>query len=318
MHRIKLLIGVALAANLLACGGDGGGQSASTSASSAASSSSGGGQPATESLDLSLTTGEFDAPPGDSFECFYFDTITDKEMSVSSAVGKQGPGGHHIVVYYTDIMRKAGHHPCDEAEMVSWHQIAATGNEAGNQGLIDLPEGLALHVPSGKQIVLQSHYINTTGVTAKVSDSVTVHGVLPSSVKAYVNQFVVTDAGFNVPPQGTLTHTTTCTVKRDLDTVLLLGHMHEHGKHYTLERLVGDTAEAIYDQEWRPEYTSHPPVVRHSMEQPLTLHPGDKLRQTCTWDNTTAAPLLFPREMCVAFFYYFPDVGGLQCDLDTP
>lgn len=318
MHRNALFILLPLAGVLLGCGGGGGGEQGATPGATTSSSSSSGADPSAESLDLSLTTGEFDAPPGDSFECFYFDKVTDKEMSLASALGKQGPGGHHIVVYYTDVHRKPGHHPCDDAEMVSWHQVAASGNEGTGAGTIDLPDGLANRVPAGKQIVLQSHYINTTGVTQKVNDSITVHGVPPSSVKAYVNQFVVVDAGFSVPAQGTQTHTTTCMVPRDLDTVLMLGHMHEHGKHYKLEHLVGDAFETLYDEDWTPEYTSHPPVIRHTMEQPLVLTKGEKLRQTCTWDNTTAAPLLFPREMCVAFFYYFPDAGGLECELDKP
>jgi hypothetical protein len=30
---------------------------------------------------------------------------------------------------------------------------------------------------------------------------------------------------------------------------------------------------------------------------------GDKVRLTCAWDNTSAEPIGFPREMCIFFGY---------------
>lgn len=307
---------VALSWNLSGCG------SADDPKASAPPPDSTGtpGAAPTNPHDLTFKTGEFEVPAGDSFECFYTDTITDKELSVISATGEQGPGGHHVVAYYTDTPRTPTHHPCEDDEMVSWHQIVGSGGDDKNsaEGLIALPEGLAVRVPAGKQLVIQTHYINTTGAEQKVSDAITMHTVEPEAVKAYANYFVMVDARFEVPPQGTFTSTSTCTLTRDFDTVLLLGHMHEHGKHYKLELLDGDVAETLYERDWQPSYASHPPTESHSMGEPLTLRKGTRLRQTCDWDNTTADPLIFPREMCVAFFYYFPDAGQIECELDTP
>ena len=69
----------------------------------------------------------------------------------------------------------------------------------------------------------------------------------------------------------------------------------------------------LYDHDWNPVFTSHPPVDKFDPETPFVLKAGMKLRQTCTWDNTTDTPLLFPHEMCVSFAYYYPDRGALQC-----
>jgi hypothetical protein len=306
----------ALSWGLMGCGGA---EAPDDNASSSSSSGASGGEnPSSSSLDVTLKTGDFEVPPGDSFECFYTDVTTDKELSVVSATGHQGPGGHHIVAYYTDVSRAATHHPCEDAEMVSWHQVAGGNVDTSVEGLVELPEGLAVKVPAGKQLVVQAHYINTSGAAQMVNDAITIHVVKPEEVKAYANYFVAIDGSFEVPPQGSFTRTSTCTVGRDLTTVLLLGHMHEWGKHYKLERLDGDAAETLYETEWVPTYTSHPPVKRYTMDQPLTLKQGTKLRQTCEWNNTTADTLLFPREMCIAFFYYFPDVGALECEMEMP
>lgn len=266
---------------------------------------------------LSFTTGEFEAPPGDSFECFYTDTFTDREINVWGANGQQGLGGHHILVYYTDVPRDPQHHPCDDAEMVSWHQISGSGGQDNPaEGAIALPEGFALKVPAGKQLVLQAHYINTTGAPQKVNDQVKLFLMDAADVESYVNYYTVVDQGFEVAPLSKLERSSVCTVERDFDMLLSLGHMHEYGTHYKMEIIddKGGMKEMIRDEAWREEFVSHAPVTYYPKDKPLHLAKGTRLRQTCTWNNTTADPLLFPREMCVGFFYYFPDAGELNCE----
>ena len=43
---------------------------------------------------------EFAIPVGESFQCFYSDVITDKELSVVNAAGVQVEGGHHLSLYF--------------------------------------------------------------------------------------------------------------------------------------------------------------------------------------------------------------------------
>lgn len=277
------------------------------------------GTPGENANTLTVKTGEFQAPAGDSFECFYTDTVTDRELSTTHSTGTQGPGGHHVTIYYTDTPRKAQHHPCTDAEMASWHQVGAAANDtAGAEGLVALPPGLAIKIAAGKQIVVQAHYINTTGAPETVNDSITLHTVDPKDVKAYANYYVMNNDQFEVPPQGTLTSQRTCTMNTDLDTVVLLGHMHEAGRHFKLERAEaeGKPYETLYDHDWEEQYTSHPPVLTYTMEKPLHFAKGTKLRTTCTWDNSKSDPTIFPNEMCIAFMYYFPDAGEQYCTLD--
>jgi hypothetical protein len=276
--------------------------------------------PPGEQVDTSLLTfrtGEFEIPAGDSFECFYTDTFTDKELAVTSAKGNQGPGGHHIVAYWTDVTRDPQHHPCTDDEMVTWHQIAGASGDGGAEGLIGLPDGLAIKVPEGKQLVLQSHYINTTGAPMVVDDEVSLKTVQPDEVEEYANYFVVLDDQFEIPPSAQHESRTICTLTRDFDVVLLLGHMHELGTSYKLEILdEAGAAETLYEQAWEASYASHPPVTNYSRAEPLRLTQGTRLRQTCNWNNDTPDVTLFPREMCLAFFYYYPDAGELICEVE--
>jgi hypothetical protein len=304
-HRIFALL--ACSALLGGCGGEETEAAATT------------GTPGEALNELTLKTGEFTAPAGDSFECFYTDTITDKELSVDFATAVQGPGGHHVLVYYIDSKRTAEHHPCTDTEMTSWHQIIGGGQKGAMvEGQGALPPGLAMKVPAGKQLVVQTHYINTTGASETVNDSITVRLVDPKNVKAYANYHLMLDDGFEVPPQAKASSQRTCTVDRDLDMVVLLGHMHEAGKHFKLETAdsEGQPFTTLYEHDWSPASVSHPPLLNYTMEKPLHFQKGTKLRQTCTWDNTSTQPLLFPNEMCLSFMYYYPDQGELNCAMD--
>jgi hypothetical protein len=268
---------------------------------------------------LSLKLAPFDVPPGESFICVYTDTITDRELNVVRAKGTQSTGGHHLTLYYVDTPREPHSTPCSgTAEMVDWHFVVGAGGEADDGNLVALAEGLAIKVPPGKQLLLQAHYINTTGATMTVADALDVETVDPSVVKAYASDFVVNDEAFEIQPNAGLTSEMTCVVPQDVKLTLLLGHMHEHGVHYKLDTVdaTGNLINTLYEETWAPSYASHPPILKRTMDDPLIIKAGTRLHQTCTWDNTSPNLLLFPTEMCIAFGYYFPGNGRVLCERD--
>ncbi len=267
---------------------------------------------------LSFTTPKFTVPTGDHFECFYTDTITDRDLAVYDAEGTQVQGGHHITIYYTDIIKDPQHHPCDDAEMADWRQVGGAGNTGEGDADLSLPDGLGLLVPEGVQLVLQSHYIDLSDNPKEVQDTATLLLKDPEEIEHFVNQFLVFDSSFNVAPGESLTKVTTCRVKETVNIVNLVGHMHEWGKEYMLERVdaEGNRIDMIYDAStWHPEFASNPPVQKYTKDEPLVLEAGTLLRQTCTWWNHEDYPLIFPREMCLAFGQYYPDNGEQYCEL---
>ena len=268
----------------------------------------------TKTVGFKFSTGKFDIPSGDSFTCFYTDTVTSKQLNVQYATATQGKGGHHVTVYYTDQKVPVGHHTCDNIEMVGFHQIAGANN--GKEGVIALPDGYATKVPAGKQLVVQSHYIRTEDGPLTVEDGLELQTLEEKDVTAFANSFVMNDGSFSAKPRAMSTSTTECVVPRDFDLLLMLGHMHELGAHYQLERLdaAGKPGEMLYQTDWDPLYSSHPPVTKYDASKPMKLKKGERLRQTCQWKNTGDTEAAFPREMCVMFSYYFPDDGFIVCD----
>jgi hypothetical protein len=298
--RMRRFLPVLAAALLVGCGGD--------------DTEAGSGDKGED--EFTFSTQEFEVPVGDSFTCFYTNTKTDRDLAVFGAVGSQSLGGHHTTVYYVDddAFVEPTFHPCVDAEMVGWRQVAASAGNTGGEPVVELPEGLAMRVPKGKQIVVQSHYINTTGKPAKVQDTITLKLGKPEDVKAFANYWVMVDTDFRVEPNASHTRSSVCEIPQDFQTVALL--MHEWGKRYKLELLDADDEpiETLLENDWQPSYAAQPPILNFAMDKPLLFEKGMRLKQTCTWDNTTAEPLMFPREMCIAFAYYYPDVGQFDCE----
>ena len=267
---------------------------------------------------IEMTTGDFVAPAGESFMCFYTTLTTDQAYMITGASATQGPGGHHILAYYVDTPRQPTAHICNDAEMLNWHIIAGSSGEAAGSAVQYMSDGEALEIPTGKQIVIQSHYINPLGHAETVNDSLSLtigHG----SSYVIANAFTLVDLNFDIPASQSWSHTTTCTVPQDLDLSVILGHMHQYGQHFTLEEQDPgqSTWTTRYDTDWVPAYSSHPPLLKYTLQAPLHLAQNTLLRMTCTWDNTTASPIAFPDEMCVTFAYYFPDVGQGEIDCVT-
>ena len=273
---------------------------------------------------VTIDTGTFEVKTGDNFECFYSSTIADKDWNVARAVATQDAGGHHVTIYWTDQVVAPTHHTCTDDEMLTWHMVAGAGGEAGEsvEGLVRLPEGYVSKVPKGAQIVVQAHYISGTAARRYVRDLAKLYLVPDSRVTAFANIYAINDGSFSVPPRAGAYHTTTCRTERDLSILILLGHMHEYGKHYHLDSIDENdkVIETLYDTDWKPYYVSHPPTLRYEAADPLKIAKGTRLRQTCSWQNDSAATLRFPGEMCTGVMYYFPDVGGgqLDCPADGP
>jgi len=266
---------------------------------------------------LSFEMAAIEVPAGESFTCVYTDVITDRELSVIAATGTQQAGGHHLTLYYVDNPREPHSAPCSgSTEMIDWHFVVGAGGEGNDGAFLDLADGLAIKIPAGKQLLIQAHYINTTGEAMTATDTMEIHTVDPSRVKAYASDFLVFDDSFEIAPNAAEESSMTCLVEEDVQLSILLGHMHEQGAHYKLESVdaEGNALETLYEEAWSPAYASHPPIQRYTMEDPLVIKAGTRLRQTCKWNNTTPDLLLFPTEMCIGFGYYFPGNSRLMCE----
>jgi hypothetical protein len=262
---------------------------------------------------LLVDTGDWEIAGGaETVECFYMEPVLDRDVAVTGGSGMQGEGGHHAILFYTTSPQAAGHHPCTEEEMASFNRLGGGIGEGGDDTYQNLPPGFATRVPAGAQIVAQIHYFNFEGGERTVRDQAWVDVVPLEDVETWVSGFVVYDGVFEVPARSPATHTTTCTVTRDVNILVQFGHMHDWGRSYLLEIAEpgSDVFTTMYEVPvWEETFQFHPPLTRFEPTAPLVIRAGSQLRQTCTWQNDRDTPLLFPTEMCVNFMLYYPDLG---------
>ena len=101
-----------------------------------------------------------------------------------------------------------------------------------------------------------------------------------------------------------------------MDIHLLLGHTHDFGVLFDFELLLPETEpQLLYHATDGSMLRDTPEIIYY--DPPLHLNPGDTIRVTCGWDNTSGHDLSWPEEMCVAFMYYSPGQGFLICDTEN-
>lgn len=181
---------------------------------------------------------------------------------------------------------------------------------------LGLPDGMAVRLPEGQRVILQSHYVNTSPDDILVADAVNVGLVPEDEVETWVGAFVHTNTTFSLPPGESTTITVECTWEDELNLLFLTGHLHEWGSAIKVEHIRGDVTETVYDvPAWDPLYRDAPPYNVYD-EGEYTVQPGDVFRTTCTWFNDLDQALDFPSEMCATAMMAYPSKVPLVCEPD--
>jgi hypothetical protein len=250
-------------------------------------------------------------PPGKDVQTCQFLDVTTEDMYVKAFRSFQGTHGHHLILFSAIIHEDAGNvRDCSTAEdMVRFRPVVSSERFGYEQ----FPEGMAVKVRAGTQLVMQQHYVNTTERPLRVRDVVHITPVPASEVDTLVGFMGLSDITFEFPPSPELqTMVFDCRVPFNTNLLVLGPHMHEWGVHFKTE--IGPEAgpmQAMIDiPQWDAEYRDKPPLLKYTRENAPQLREGDIIRTTCGFKNTRSDSLTFPEEMCATFGYYFPVPEG--------
>lgn len=254
-------------------------------------------------------------PPGeDATFCTYLPIVTEQTLYFRATRGRQMRGGHHIAVFYANAPSDDHTpHVCTNEEMSNYMFAAGAGGEGGQD--TSMPPGVALRIEPGRQIVIQSHYINTSDQPRTVMDMVDIERTTLEESPTVVDSFAIIHSDFSIPPRTQdYVLEKECRLTEPMDIYLLLGHTHENGMLFEVERIPAGatTPELLYHATDGPLLRDNPQIL--TWDTPLRFEAGDVLRMRCGWDNNTGEALEWPSEMCVALMYYGPGRGWLTCD----
>ena len=223
-------------------------------------------------------------------------------------------GSHHALLALASRDRPVDTHACTDDDMTNSRFLAGVGGGDAGGGAFDIPAGIAFRVDGGRQLLVQTHWINATDhpIDGQVAFVIRVQppstSVQPAQLLNWGTSQISIPAGADGSAHGE------CPVGRDLHVFILGGHAHEWGTHVTLGLRPAAAAPAtIYDQAWTPHDTFDPPRTHFDVGAPMDVHAGDVLTADCTYHNSTGATLEFPREMCIGFAFFFPGDAELDC-----
>lgn len=226
-------------------------------------------------------------------------------------------GTHHVSLGFADpgppdgVLASADTSTCTGVTL--GNNLAFVGT-VGTDAL-SMPEGVAVKIPAGKQMLLSLHLLNPTSSTLTGRSGVEAVSADPSRVTHPAELIFAMTQSLTVPP-GKSTQTGTCTMTDDVTLFAVMPHMHLTGVHMTTVAMpaTGNPI-TLLDQDYNFQQQ------RYSLLSPaVPLHKGDKMQVTCSFDNHGATTLTFgesttKNEMCITATYRYPAVAAsLACE----
>lgn len=171
-----------------------------------------------------------------------------------------------------------------------------------------LPPGVALRLPPGAALDLNSHYVNRTDAELPGEVYANLHTVDSSAVQHLAHSLFLSNFEIVLPPRQRTTLSRTFLMSEPVAVFLLTSHMHERGERFVI-RIVGGPrdGEIVFETtSW-----SAPGIV--TFDPPIPLAAGQGLRSEITWNNTTDRTIRFgltsEDEMGIIFGYFYCPAG---------
>jgi hypothetical protein len=212
-------------------------------------------------------------------------------------------GTHHTVLTFGEPDAPDGVVECGSFDN---HEVMAYGTGVGARPFV-FPEGVAVKVPAGKQLLLNLHVFNTgaeplsglSGVRAAPAARGAEAGLTEAEA------VLMGPMDLTIPP-GKQAVEGCCTLRADATLFAVAPHMHQLGTHMlvTAESSAAGT-EILHDApyDFEDQQVSLLPA-------PVSLKKGDRVGVRCDYTNTTQATVKFGEstldEMCFAGIYRYP------------
>jgi hypothetical protein len=216
-------------------------------------------------------------------------------------------GTHHTVLMLGDPDAMDGNVECSSSLIKP--AIYASG--VGTQQL-DFPDGVALHIRPGQQLLLNLHLFNASDAALSGTSGIE---FLPANASDVVHEAGVALAGKTdglTVPIGPSTQTGTCTTPGGLTAFAMAPHMHLLGTHMTVTLNHAGTTQTLLDV----PYTFDNQLF-HSLTPQVVTAAGDQIQVACSYMNTTNNVVTFgestTNEMCFAMTYVYPAPAKPTC-----
>ncbi len=246
-----------------------------------------------------LIEGSWEIPAGTEFyKCARVTLSEDTYISDFKAIGPAGT--HHTVLSVGDPDGPDGISTCDAGKN---HPTMIFGSGIG-PAEFSFPEGVGVKIPAGQQLLLNLHLFN---VSESVITGTSGTQVKFSSADKIIHEAESVLAGsvqISIPPGQAVDVVGNCTAEQDITVISVAPHMHQIGTHMKIEALRADGDMMLSDEPY--DFRDQ----KLYQLEPFTMKQGDKIKVTCSYNNTTDQTVGFGdssnSEMCFGGFYRYP------------
>jgi Copper type II ascorbate-dependent monooxygenase, C-terminal domain len=172
-----------------------------------------------------------------------------------------------------------------------------------------LPDGVAIKLPAGEQIILNLHLFNTSDADIVGTSGIEIERIAEKDVVHEAEVIYAIDFKLNVPP-GSSTTKGTCTVDSDSTVFGTFPHMHKLGTHMKGTAIHGGQPTVFHDLAYSFEQQ-----LNYSVG-PVQLSRNDTVAYECGYTNSGTQTIMFGdssnAEMCVFGMYRYPATGAVS------
>ncbi len=246
-----------------------------------------------------LLDGSWEIPVGTEFyKCVRLTVAEDTYISSFRAIGPVGT--HHTVVSVGPPNAPDGITTCGANDN---HPSMIFGSGIG-PAEFHFPEGVGVKIPAGQQILLNLHLFNASDAPLTGTSGTEVVLTTADKIQHEAESVLAGSVSINLPAGEETEVVGNCTIEQEITVLTVAPHMHQLGTHMKIEALRADgnmvVHDGAYDFEDQKLYTF----------EPFTMQQGDKMKVTCSYNNTTASRVNFGdssnSEMCFGGFYRYP------------
>jgi hypothetical protein len=171
-----------------------------------------------------------------------------------------------------------------------------------------LPEGAAVRLPAGKQLLMQLHLQNATPEPISAKTAMRMKLADPAVETTPAGIWGMDNRAIDIPAQAEKAETAmTCEADRDMDVFGVLGHMHKMG---TQIEVTSNATDTVISEVW--SFADQPILPVN-----VRVSKGDSLTLRCNHANPTMKPIGYgessEQEMCAVVFFYTPYEGLSGC-----
>jgi len=259
-----------------------------------------------------LLTGDWTIPPGaEGYTCVR-KTITE-DLYVNGFEAIIPLGTHHTLLTMGEPNAPDGVTLCNAAEN---RPLSVFGSGVGTDP-INFPDGVALKIARGTQLLLNLHLFNVGTDDLKGTSGTRIRTVAESDVKVLAEGILAGTIALDIPPGQTTVSTGYCTMSSAVTLFAVAPHMHKLGIYARVAAESASQGESVlFDGPYDFNEQSY------HLIPPVQLDKGDRVRVDCTHHNTTNADVTFGEstlsEMCFAGLYRYPADGSPFACIDPP